>query len=425
MSIADRVFNGCSVLTSVTLPEGVTAIGSGAFNRCSGLMNITIPENVTSIGSSAFFGCSGLTSVIIPEGVTSISDNTFEKCSGLTSIIIPEGVTSIGNYAFWGCSSLTSITIPENVTTIGKYAFYGCSGLTSITIPESVTSIGEYAFGFANLNTVTSFIKEPFEITDDVFMSSYDESWNKLFTSATLYVPAGTKEKYLATPAWNQFQNIVEMGLEPVEQGETIDYASDINADTNIDGNTVGDIYYSISSGDGSYDPSEGCIVVTSPTADETVSGLSGTDIFGEDFNDHFTGIVFKVAEGKGTIKIEAQTTGTMVLKVKIGDNDPIEMELESRLKVSFPYNVSEPTYVYIYGGTASAAPDMAGYAPATGELKLYGVEVIQGETGIESLSPTLSQGEGAWYTLDGQMLQGEPTRKGLYVHNGLKVVIK
>ncbi len=45
-------------------------------------------------------------------------------------------------------------------------------------------------------------------------------------------MPAGTKEKYLATPAWNQFQNIVEMGLEPVEQGETIDYGGDINADT-------------------------------------------------------------------------------------------------------------------------------------------------------------------------------------------------
>jgi hypothetical protein len=92
---------------------------------------------------------------------------------------------------------------------------------------------------------------------------------------------------------------------------------------------------------------------------------------------------------------------------------------------VSFPYNVSEPTYVYIYGGSASAAPGMAGNAPATGELKLYGIEVVQGETGIESLSPTLSQGEGAWYTIDGRMLQGEPSEKGLYIHRGRKVVIK
>ena len=161
---------------------------------------------------------------------------------------------------------------------------------------------------------------------------------------------------------------------------------------------------------------------MTTPTDD---SVIDGQDIFGEDFQAGFTGIVFMVPEGKGTVKVEAETTGTMMLKVKIGNNDPIEMELEGRLKVSFPYNVTEPTYVYIYGGTASAAPDMAGSAAATGELRLYGVEVVKGETGIRSLTPTLSQGEGAWYSLDGRKLQGKPTQKGVYIMNGKKVVIK
>ncbi len=210
-----------------------------------------------------------------------------------------------------------------------------------------------------------------------------------------------------------------EPTMEPID---TADFGSDIDEGTDLDGNVVGDILYNISSGDGSYNVAEGCIVVTTPTDD---SVIDGQDIFGEDFQNNYTGIVFKVPAGKGTVKIEAQTTGTMVLKVKIGNSDPVEMELEGRLKVSFPYNVSEPTYVYIYGGSASAAPGMAGNAPATGELKLYGIEVVQGETGIESLSPTLSQGEGAWYTLDGRMLQGEPSVKGLYIHRGRKVVIK
>jgi hypothetical protein len=161
--------------------------------------------------------------------------------------------------------------------------------------------------------------------------------------------------------------------------------------------------------------------VVTTPTDD---SVIDGQDIFGEDFQSGFTGIVFMVPEGKGTVKVEAETTGTMVLKVKIGNNDPIEMELEGRLKVSFPYNVTEPTYVYIYGGTISGAPDMAGNAAATGELRLYGVEVVKGETGI-GFTPTLSQGEGAWYSLDGRRLQGKPNQKGVYIMNGKKVVIK
>ena len=65
-------FSYCSGLTSVTIPNSVTSIGSSAFENCSGLTSVTIPNSVTSIGSSAFSGCSGLTSVTIPNSVTSI-----------------------------------------------------------------------------------------------------------------------------------------------------------------------------------------------------------------------------------------------------------------------------------------------------------------------------------------------------------------
>ena len=187
-SIGDSAFDGCSGLTSITIPESVTSIGKSAFSGCSGLTSINIPESVTSIGKSAFWGCSGLTSINIPEGVTSIGESAFRGCSGLTSINIPEGVTSIGESAFRGCSGLTSITIPESVTNIGDYAFEGCWGLTSITvasgntfydsrnncnaiietssntliagcqntiIPNSVTSIGNSAFyGCSSLTSV-------------------------------------------------------------------------------------------------------------------------------------------------------------------------------------------------------------------------------------------------------------------------------
>ena len=98
------------------------------------------------LGDYAFWGCSGLTSLTIPFGVTSIGDWAFYGCSGLTSLTIPSGVTSIGNYAFYDCSGLTSLTLPSGVTSIGIAAFEYCSGLTSLTIPSSVISIGKEAF---------------------------------------------------------------------------------------------------------------------------------------------------------------------------------------------------------------------------------------------------------------------------------------
>ena len=101
-----------------------------------------VDYSVTSFGESCFEGCSGLTSITIPSSVTSFGNSCFYRCIGLTSITIPSSVTSLGNSCFESCSGLTSITIPSSVTLLGLGCFCGCSGLTSITIPSSVTSLG-------------------------------------------------------------------------------------------------------------------------------------------------------------------------------------------------------------------------------------------------------------------------------------------
>ncbi len=149
---------------TVTIPEtvtyegttySVTSIGDCAFEGCSGLTSVTIPNSVTSIGNSAFSGCRGLTSVTIPNSVTEIGWDAFWNCSGLTSIIIPNSVTSIGGYAFYGCSGLTSVTIPNSVTSIDYYTFYGCESMASVTIGSSVGYIDDSAFfGCSALDTI-------------------------------------------------------------------------------------------------------------------------------------------------------------------------------------------------------------------------------------------------------------------------------
>ena len=55
------------------------------------------------IGEGAFSGCSGLTSLTLPDGITSIGKEAFSGCSGLTSLNLPDGITSIGEEAFSGC----------------------------------------------------------------------------------------------------------------------------------------------------------------------------------------------------------------------------------------------------------------------------------------------------------------------------------
>lgn len=233
-------FWGCTNLTSVVIPNSVKTIDSEAFYECTSLKSVVIPNSVEHIRSGAFRDCSSLTSIELPSSLLELYNSPFSGCSSLTSLIIPKSVTQINSNPVAGCSSLTSLTIedgninydsrdncnaiietfsnkliggckntiiPNSVKSLGPGAFSGC-GLTVIIIPNSVTSISEGAFwGCTGLKEVFSYIVEPFEIGEDVFWMNNDGS----FSTATLYVPAGSKAKYEATPAWNLFQNIVEM----------------------------------------------------------------------------------------------------------------------------------------------------------------------------------------------------------------------
>ncbi|MBR2875733.1 MAG: leucine-rich repeat domain-containing protein, partial [Clostridia bacterium] len=155
-TIADYAFDGCTSLTSIKIPGGVTSIGWAAFSGCTSLTSVTIPDSVTSISSYAFEDCTSHTSVYITD-IASWCNIEFggyyenPLCNGadlylngelVTELTIPESVTEIKDYAFRGCTSLTSTTIPNSVTSIGRLAFYSCDSLTSITIPDGVTSIG-------------------------------------------------------------------------------------------------------------------------------------------------------------------------------------------------------------------------------------------------------------------------------------------
>ena len=134
----------------------MTSIGEYVFDECSGLTSVTIPNSVMSIGMGVFYNCSSLSSIKVESGNTkydsrdncnaiieTISNTLIAGCKNTT---IPNSVTGIGENAFRNCLSLASVTIPNSVTSIGEYTFMDCFSLTLVNIPNSVTSIGRFAF---------------------------------------------------------------------------------------------------------------------------------------------------------------------------------------------------------------------------------------------------------------------------------------
>ena len=190
-AIANNAFNGRNTLTALTIPEGVTSLGSYMI-RGTGIASITIPSTVayseTSNGNGALAGCMALNEVVFAQGTVKIPDNICaspDQNSYIKSVKIPESIQEIGSYAFYNCASLSgAVDIPAATKVVGGGAFSGCTSVTSVTthqnnalewtgridgsafarcaaltsveIAGSIKSIGAYAFEeCTKLSTVT------------------------------------------------------------------------------------------------------------------------------------------------------------------------------------------------------------------------------------------------------------------------------
>lgn len=77
-------------------------------------LDIVIPNAynglpVTEIGDYAFVDETYITSVTIPDSITAIGRGAFAACHNLTSVVIDNSVMSIGYYAFNDCPALTNV----------------------------------------------------------------------------------------------------------------------------------------------------------------------------------------------------------------------------------------------------------------------------------------------------------------------------
>ena len=88
--IGINVFKGDTIM-SLTLPETVLELRSGAVASCERLSSVTLPQSLVVINRMNFFSCNALSEITIPAGVRYIGDGSFRFCDALRKITF-EGV---------------------------------------------------------------------------------------------------------------------------------------------------------------------------------------------------------------------------------------------------------------------------------------------------------------------------------------------
>lgn len=236
---------------------------------------------------------------------------------------------------------------------------------------------------------------------------------------------------------------VLQRDIEPIDEDVTIMMNDDNFLYTDDEGNkkevrldnaVIYDILFTLNiSGDSSesdgYDETEQCVVLNHPVTDREINRIinGGNKPGSEEYADEYTGLTFRVPAGTGYVIIDSRTDGDYQMMVKIGNLAPVAFNHTGREKDSVLYECSVPTWVYVYNGGKVSNARMAVDHRAKkqkGHVKIYSVTRSSAKSsGIERINIDALESE-RWYDLQGNRIQ-RPTKKGLYILQGQKVVVK
>ena len=230
--LGNAAFYGCRSLGAANLPASLREMEGTTFYRCSGLNDLTIGSGVEIIGQGITVGTTSLNEIkidpanthyAVKDGWLYTSDfkNLVAIPGAMTGVLtIPEGTVSVGQQA-GRMLAISELMTSTGLKTLEGAAFMGCSQLAKVTLSATVDSIAGNAFSSSSAITeVTSLNRMP------PIGGVFDEA---VYTAATLYVPRGSKDAYVAHENWGKFLNIEEIDVE--EPG----VVGDLNGDGAVD----------------------------------------------------------------------------------------------------------------------------------------------------------------------------------------------
>ena len=195
-------------LTEVVIPSSVTSIGEWAFgcnNDNPTLQSVIIEANITEIPECCFYLQAKLTSLSLPEGITAIGDDAFCGCK-ISSLTLPSSLKTIGARAFSN-NGITQLTIPNKVESIGNAAF-AHNSIDNIDFPATLVSLHATAFKWESMNEV---ICRALSVPQTPQTDEFNNSWRPFYQineNCVLKVP--TESFTIYQQAWGGYFQSVE-----------------------------------------------------------------------------------------------------------------------------------------------------------------------------------------------------------------------
>lgn len=134
-NIADHAFDGCALLTDVTLGPNLVRIGDYAFCGCSGLSGINVPPSVRHIGAHAFDGCTQLARLFFLGDAPEVGPHAFDLATNMTLYYLPSGAGWDLLAADWPAVAWNPRVSPDAPVGPGSSGFeFTIAGSTGLTV---------------------------------------------------------------------------------------------------------------------------------------------------------------------------------------------------------------------------------------------------------------------------------------------------
>ncbi len=471
-AISNGLFSSCYKLTNINIPSNVTSIGERAFAYCD-LTSIVIPSSVTTIEDEVFLGCEKITSIVVEDGNeyydsrnncnAIIEKATNKLLVGCANTVIPEDVTIIADYAFYSINDLENIELPSNLTSIGESAFSYCRKLTNVTIPMGCTTIGAKAFeqcyGIKTIEFPSSITKIGNKVLDycyDFTIISHIENPNScnLGTEGVvvIFIPKNTQEAYQT--AWGTSPTYIELSENDSENAAAIEAVKAILV--------LSKYYVSIDD----KEKVETARAAYDALSDEQKNAL-GDELLQRLENAENMLVVAEVIDAIDKLPAEVKVEDKEVIEATRAAYEALSEEQKSGLDYWFISKLTQAEETLAAAITKDAADEAAAkgveevianlpaanavtvddkaaieaaraaYNELTDEQKAKVAadsleKLSKAEAAIAAINPTPvatikadNKQSNEWYDLSGRRLQGKPSTKGLYIHNGNKVLVK